>query len=268
MCKLKGYSASSTECCGHILLDLLITSWFGGVPANYSSFAVRACVHSVGLIVHGNEYEANITYLLMHHGRMIMDYVMHNYFGSPEYASRTIWLPLGYTNWIQPASPSHIVPASRRRWLCGFRGTFHLIERKLMRLDFENETDLNCIVEETVQGADRLQYREDLLATAVALCPRGGGPDTFRLYEALDAGAIPIVMKHPVYASLPKKNPILWVEDWPDFKRAVKTLRLLPSTQLDALQQRVVTWWYDYNKLLQYELPAQYIQQCRKVADT
>jgi len=66
MCRLKAHSANSTECCGHVLLDLLIAPWFGGVPANYGAFAKRACVHSVGLIVHGNEFETNITFLLMH----------------------------------------------------------------------------------------------------------------------------------------------------------------------------------------------------------
>lgn len=116
--------------------------------------------------------------------RMIMDYLMHNYFGSPEHASTGIWLPLGYTHWVPPASPSHIVPASRRRWLCGFKGTFHVIERKLMRRDFENETDyLNCVIEQSAQGSDRFQYPEELLATAVAICPRGSGPDTVLLFD-------------------------------------------------------------------------------------
>jgi len=34
----------------------------------------------------------------------------------------------------------------------------------------------------------------------------------------------------------------------------VKTLRALPPERLDELQQRVVTWWYDYNKLLQLRI--------------
>jgi len=101
-----------------------------------------------------------------------------------------------------------------------------------MRQDFATENDLNCLIEESAKGDDRLRYREDLLSTAIALCPRGQGPDTvcvghdrlywgslidddvqFRLWESLDAGAIPVVVKHPVYNLLPKDNPIMWVDD-------------------------------------------------------
>jgi len=65
MCKLSNYSEDTQECCGHVLLDLLIASWFGGVPANYREFAQRACMKSVGVLVHGNELEPNITSLLL-----------------------------------------------------------------------------------------------------------------------------------------------------------------------------------------------------------
>jgi len=66
MCRLQAYSATNSQCCGHILIDLLIAPWFGGVPANYGDFATRDCVKSVGMIVHGNEFEPNITFLLKH----------------------------------------------------------------------------------------------------------------------------------------------------------------------------------------------------------
>jgi len=39
-----------------------------------------------------------------------------------------------------------------------------------------------------------------------------------------------------------------------DFKKVVRLLRSLPPETLDELQQSVVRWWYDYNKLLQLRI--------------
>ena len=95
-------------------------------------------------------------------------------------------------------------------------------------------------------------------------------PLQFRLWESLDAGGIPVVVKHSVYNSLPKDSPIVWVDDIKvtynttsskmliqmiqDVKKVVQRLRELPPDELDRLQRRVVSWWYDYNKSLQLRI--------------
>lgn len=78
---------------------------------------------------------------------------------------------------------------------------------------------------------DNQGFLEQIMRHRFVLCPPGNGVDTHRMWEALAAGAIPVVQKSPAiepFASL----PVLVVEDL----RCVN-LSLLRSAA-DALQSR------------------------------
>ncbi|MDE3045628.1 MAG: hypothetical protein KGJ02_03175 [Verrucomicrobiota bacterium] len=63
------------------------------------------------------------------------------------------------------------------------------------------------------------RYLADLSASKFVLCPRGSGLDTYRLWESLYMGAIPIVRTStldPLYADL----PVLIVSDWSQVTKA------------------------------------------------
>jgi len=51
------------------------------------------------------------------------------------------------------------------------------------------------------------------------VCPRGTAPDSFRFYDTLYSGAIPIVIKHPMYDQFDHSElPILFLDHQKDFQ--------------------------------------------------
>ena len=52
------------------------------------------------------------------------------------------------------------------------------------------------------------------------MCPRGTAPDSFRFYDALYCGAIPIVIKHPMYDQFDHSElPILFLDHQKDYQK-------------------------------------------------
>lgn len=66
-------------------------------------------------------------------------------------------------------------------------------------------------------------YARDLASHRCVLCPAGNGTDTHRMWEALYAGAIPVVERHPALDAF-RDLPILFVDD----------LLAIGRTQLEA----------------------------------
>jgi hypothetical protein len=70
-------------------------------------------------------------------------------------------------------------------------------------IDIFNKSD------ETIQAA-KLRYADILFRSKFVLCPRGGGSSSFRLYETMEAGRVPVVISDQ------------WVEpQGPDWQQAV-----------------------------------------------
>jgi hypothetical protein len=90
----------------------------------------------------------------------------------------------------------------------------------------------------------------DLLSECYfSTCPMGEGYDTFRFWESLMMGAIPIVKEHPFYEVLRlhyPKLPFLVVKDWKDLIDLIPTMnqewyeRLWKEADLSCLE--VETW--------------------------
>lgn len=58
-----------------------------------------------------------------------------------------------------------------------------------------------------------------LQSSKFVVCPRGTAPDSFRFYDTLYSGAIPIVIKHPMYDQFDHSElPILFLDHQKDFQ--------------------------------------------------
>lgn len=103
------------------------------------------------------------------------------------------------------------------------------------------------------------QYLRDLATTKIAPCPSGiESPDNFRLYEALEAGCIPVVDAF----STKNKSSGFWryllgndipfpiIEYWDAFPK------ILPSLLADhvALSNRCFAWWQGRKRMIRYKL--------------
>lgn len=109
------------------------------------------------------------------------------------------------------------------------------------------------------QGLPHDQYIQGLLESKVVPCPGGPQtPDTFRVYEALEAGCIPVLDRR---SGLVDHKGFYWsrvfgdhqfteIEDWNDFPAALKF-------ELDNWEERstfIRSWWSAYKKDLRNHL--------------
>jgi hypothetical protein len=111
---------------------------------------------------------------------VVVDYALHTMGNSSnQYGDLKTWLPLGHSYETLPPSPSHMVPASRRRTFCAFKGApwSHPV-RPLLMHSIQHSPDLDCFVPEGPSYDVKLEYRRSLLDTAISICPRGVHMDT------------------------------------------------------------------------------------------
>lgn len=74
--------------------------------------------------------------------------------------------------------------------------------------DLQVRTDTAAVAPETlVDGAAADQFRAALTGSVFALCPSGSGPNSLRLWEAIGAGAIPVILAQDW---APPGDPKLW----------------------------------------------------------
>ena len=81
-------------------------------------------------------------------------------------------------------------------------------------------------------------------------CPNGFvHPETYRLYEALECGCIPIVENtYKYYDRLFPKNPFLKIEKWIEAKNIINTWNL---EKIEKKKQECILWWNNYKIDLQ-----------------
>ena len=128
------------------------------------------------------------------------------------------------------------------------------------RIDFfdlaRNGTFADCeILEYTPNFEDRgghysrySAYIRNVADTIFAPCPAGNNPETFRIYESLDLGAIPIIV-HPTNDEINFLNFGLWTEypgpilkNWNELDNFFANLDRSASN-LDSLQSKVQHWY-------------------------
>ena len=91
---------------------------------------------------------------------------------------------------------------------------------------------------------------EILTSTKFIPCPNGFvHPETYRLYEALECGCIPIVENaHKYYDRLFFNNPFIKVDRWIEVKPVVEKWE---DDQIKQKREECKTWWNQYKKKLQ-----------------
>ena len=91
---------------------------------------------------------------------------------------------------------------------------------------------------------------EVLSSTEFMPCPNGFfHPETYRLYEALQCGCIPIVENaYKYYDRLFPNNPFIKVGKWADAKAIIKNWN---ESKIKAKQEECNSWWSSYKIELQ-----------------
>ncbi len=187
-----------------------------------------------------------------------------NFYAKSNFVLRNYWhkkyatlenvhtIPLGYKRgfWQDGKKISH--DSFHREYVWSFAGQ---IEDKPSRQEMISSLSRipNCFVFETFAFADpnaltAIEYRNVLLNSIFVPCPRGfWNLDSFRIYEALECGCIPIVEKGPIdyFAKFLGAHPFPTVTSWSDAQKIIQDLQQDPL-QREQLRCQCEQWWLDY----------------------
>ena len=91
------------------------------------------------------------------------------------------------------------------------------------------------------------EYMKILEDTKFIPCPKGQNYETYRLYEALEAGCIPICVgdpnnEHECYNKLIGDNSILISKDWLSVKSMIQQINNNPEA-LNQIQENLTKYW-------------------------
>jgi len=146
---------------------------------------------------------------------------------------------------------SHARRRVPRDVLASFVGILHhwANNRKGVRSRMLNELCDNpdiCIVE---ASADRSLFETMMERSVFALCPRGYGKTSFRLYEAMQMGAIPVYIYDEPW--LPYTELLNWREfcvpcHIDDIHTLTDNLRSIPYQAIEAMRAAAEAYWPSY----------------------
>lgn len=148
--------------------------------------------------------------------------------------------------------PANLIQPHRDLLTASFVGSdTHPIRAELKReLGYDKEPDcmIDSLTWSSMVNPERMKRQfEALCRSSFALCPRGYGPTSFRLYEALQAGAVPVYISDSFW--LP------WTTDvnWGDFcllapprsyKSLLEALRKFSAEKIGTMREKG-RWFYD-----------------------
>lgn len=186
------------------------------------------------------------------------DWVIRNYLVRLIRHPQVFTIPLGYTNGTPTGS--RLVPGSERPYLWVYAGSCVSSRSAMLKL-LSRYTPFHVVAYDPRAG-DRGQlsaenYHDLLRSAKFAPCPMGNVVlESFRIYEALEAGAIPIVEDRPwlrYFERLFGEHPLPVVYRWKQAGRLMETWAARPSF-LDERQAEITEFWErkknDIKKLL------------------
>jgi hypothetical protein len=186
------------------------------------------------------------------------DFVLRNYhstlFRNPGIKS----VPLGFTN--LPTGAFQIQPANRRRLLWSFAGAKSAARTAMidsLRNIGPSEYYIYDSRKQQKPALDRKAFTELLSESVFSPCPMGNVMlETFRVYESLEMGCIPIVECRPwmpYYDHLLPGHPIPTFPSWGKARSFVEAMSKNEPGLVDY-QRTVANWWQGHKVRLRNEV--------------
>jgi len=100
---------------------------------------------------------------------------------------------------------------------------------------------------------DTSSYMKAVLDSAFTLAPAGHNVECFRMYEAAEAGSVPVFLRKDLYAGRACRRgmerwydaPAVVLDSWEDLYPTIKALMEDPAA-LDARQEQLRQWYERY----------------------
>lgn len=170
------------------------------------------------------------------------EFVLRNYYRE-EMPSNVLHIPLGYNDNFTDVKDN--LPISERTWIWSYVGERWDHNRNAMASSMRNVPNGNLYV--VNHSGPRLSviemskiYRNSIFVP----CPRGAiSMDNFRVTEALEAGCIPIVEKHPYWEKIHGPNPpLIQINNWAEVPEIIKNL-MSDTFRLESIRLTCHRWW-------------------------
>ncbi len=183
-------------------------------------------------------------------------FILRNYWHkSYSYKKNLFSFPLGYKNRFWKNCPvKELKDSFARRYTWSFAGQITKSTRRAMIGNMIRIPKYHIHQTSAFASADCLsieEYRDLMLDSIFVPCPRGNwNVDSFRIYEALECGCIPIVEKisFDYFEKLfGKSYPFPSIDNWNQAPELINRLVSDPR-QLEQLRQECYTWWSEYKK--------------------
>jgi hypothetical protein len=194
------------------------------------------------------------------------DLVFRNYWFEAIAGMRNVfWMPNGYALGVGPAAPNALLAASQRPTAGFFAGALEMRQLSHERREMREAVEKAAVgfdLRFTARARDRLgpsAYAAHLGAARFALVPGGNSPETIRLYDALEMGAVPIMLRSPYVDAEGALNgpPFPLLKRWSDFGEVYAPFAGTSApalAALDALQAHVVQWWTQFKRKQQQKM--------------
>jgi len=160
-------------------------------------------------------------------------------------------IPIGYKNGI--LSNSKNITDRKHNW--SFLGTTHGSSR--FDLLHQHQKIKNGFSRTTKEFASKnslqaSEYYDILNNTKFLPIPHGYyHPETYRLYEALESGCIPIIENpHKFFDQFYPNNPLLKIQLWKESPIIINSY-LEDEVKINELSSKIINWWDEYKKNLQ-----------------
>ena len=175
------------------------------------------------------------------------DYVWRTFCSNKYFKNNRVrCIPIGYKSGLVNKQEN------KRKYKWAFTGTPHKSSRHDLLFQFSDIKPFFC--HKTDKFDEKIisvnEMSEVLSSTKFMPCPNGFfHPETYRLYEALQCGCIPIVEDaYKYYDRLFPNNPFIKVSKWADAKVIIKSWS---ESQIKAKQEECNSWWSSYKIELQ-----------------
>ena len=213
--------------CEHIVLVHLSDEWYSGGYELYASF----------------------------------DAVVRNFRTALAEHAGILTIPEGYSNATR--RDGSWKPASERRYAWSFVGEVKASRAEMVQA-FADLTPRCLESTASISHAggrkiSKIAYDEVLADSKLSPCPMGNAIlETWRLYESLELGCIPIVEQRltlDYFTSLFGPNPIPTFLSWKRARRWAETM-IDDAVRLDALQAEIAAWWLRHKGRVRTDIAA------------
>ena len=189
--------------------------------------------------------------------------VFRNYWRPEAVGPKVVHIPLGYLNGKQ--GDGNVVPMNERKVSWAFAGAMDRPGRVKIIEDLKRDMP-TYLLHTTPTWLSPLnlgskEYIAQIRSAKFVPCLNGFyNPESYRFYEALEQGAIPLVPLDEAksYANVLEGSvepPILGLVDWSTAAAVMKSIGSRPDV-LYNIQKELQQWWFGYKLYLQRRLSA------------